>query len=154
LLDRVRFNMVMYVMLNAISRFPARRLTPDENALVAEWLAAAGDVASAYVSNRRSDDPALRRRIIIATGPEDVPSHIVHASRGRNIWMVCSLGRRTKMRRFPTLQAALNSIRPVIVDAESVDPAVKSKLASNKRAADQKSAARMPGPQRGSSRVG
>jgi hypothetical protein len=114
-------------MRDAIRHFPARPLTPEENALVEEWLAAAGDVASAYVSNRRSDDPALFHRIIIAASPEDRPSHLVHAPSGRDLWIVFSLGRRTKIRRFKTLQAALNSIRPVLVEARSEEALVKPK---------------------------
>jgi hypothetical protein len=48
-------------MRDAIGKFPARRLTPDEHALRVDWLAASGDVTSAYVSNRSSDDPALKK---------------------------------------------------------------------------------------------
>jgi hypothetical protein len=102
-------------MKGEIRDFPARLLTPDERALVAEWIAAAGDVAEAYVSNRRADDPALHHRIVIAAKADQGPSHLVHASSGRNIWIVFSLGRRTKIKRFPTLRAALNSVRPVLV---------------------------------------
>jgi hypothetical protein len=120
-------------MQDAISQFPARRLTPDEYALVVEWLAAAGDVTSAYVSKRRSDDPALHHRIIIATGPGNAPSHFVHASSGRDIWIIFSSGRRTKIRRFQTLRAALNSIRPVLLDAGRPSGDVKSKVASSRR---------------------
>ena len=133
LLDPFRFPRVIYCMQDVISQFPARRLTPDEHALVVEWLAAAGDVASAYVSNRRSDDPALHHRIIIAAGPGGAPSHFVHASSGRDIWIVFSSGRRTRIRRYQTLRAALNSIRPVLVDAGSPSAAVKSKATSSKR---------------------
>jgi hypothetical protein len=97
---------------------------------VAEWLAAAGDVTSAYVSNRRNDDPALHHRIIIATGPGDGPSHLVHAPSGRNIWIVFSAGPRTKVHRFPTLRAALNSIRPVLGKLGSANVPAKAKQAS------------------------
>ena len=103
-------------MRGAIRDFPARLLTPDERALAAEWIAGAGDIAEAYVSNRRADDPALFHRIVIVTKADDGPSHLVQASSGRNIWIVFSLGRRTKVRRFRTLGAALNSIRPVLVE--------------------------------------
>jgi hypothetical protein len=120
-------------MKDAISQFPARRLTPDEHALVVEWFAAAGDVTSAYVSKRRSDDPALHHRIIIATGPGNAPSHFVHAPSGRDIWIVFSSGRRTKIRRFRTLRTALNSIRPVLVEAGTPGVAAKLKVASSKR---------------------
>jgi hypothetical protein len=106
-------------MREAIRHFPARPLTPDERALVAEWLAAAGDIVSAYVSNRRTDDPAHQHRIVIATKPDQGPSHFVHAPSGRNLWIVFSLGQRTRVRRFPTLRSALNFIRPVLVSAGS-----------------------------------
>ena len=103
-------------MKGAIRDFPARILTPDERALVAEWIACAGDIAEAYVSNRRVDDPALYHRIVIVANPEDGPAHLVHAPPGRDIWIVFSLGRRTRVMRFPTLRAALNSVRPVLVE--------------------------------------
>lgn len=103
-------------MPDAIRHFPARPLTPDERALLAEWLAAAGDIAKAYVSNRREDDPVLYRRIVIIAKPDEGPSHLVHAPSGRDIWIVFSLGRRVGLQRFNTLRAALNSIRPVLVD--------------------------------------
>ena len=46
-------------MRDVFRHSPARPLTPAEHAIVTEWLAAAGDIASAYVSDRRSDDPVL-----------------------------------------------------------------------------------------------
>jgi hypothetical protein len=133
LLDPFCCRRVIYRMRYPVGQFPARRLTPDEHALVVEWLAAAGDVTSAYVSNRQSDDPVLHHRIIIATGPGNAPSHFVHASSGRDIWIVFSLGRRTRIRRFQTLRAALNSIRPVLVVAGSGSVAARAKVASSKR---------------------
>jgi hypothetical protein len=105
-------------MKGTIRDFPARLLTPDERALVAEWIAGAGDIAEAYVSNRRVDDPALYHRIVIVTKADDGPSHLVHAPPGRDIWIVFSLGRRTKVQRFRALRAALNSVRPVLVETE------------------------------------
>src|ERR1017187_2467008 len=103
-------------MPDAIRYFPARRLTPDERALVADWLAAAGDVPLAYVSDRRGDDPALYQRLVIAAKADAGPSHLVHAPSGRDIWIVFSLGQRMRIGRFPSLRAALNSIRPVLAD--------------------------------------
>ena len=52
-------------MRDIIRHFPARPLTPDERALVAEWLNSVGDVAATFVSSRRTDDAAYYRRIII-----------------------------------------------------------------------------------------
>ena len=97
----------------------ARVLTLAERALVAEWIACAGDIGEAYVSGRRDDDPALRNRVVIVTRPEDGPTHLVHAPTRRGIWIVLSLGNPTKIQRFSTLRAALNSVRPVLVKAGS-----------------------------------
>ena len=104
-------------MRDAIRNFPARLLTPDERALVTEWLTSVGDIAATYVSSRCDDDPAHYRRIVIVTKPDEGPSHLVHAPSGRDIWIVFSVGRRTSIQRFPTLRAALNSIRPVLADS-------------------------------------
>ena len=95
---------------------------------MAEWFAAAGDIAEAYVSNRRGDDPALYRRIVIITKLDEGPSHLVHAPPGRDIWIVFTLGRRTKIRRVQTLSAALNAIRPVLVEAKSKVVLTKPKV--------------------------
>ena len=97
----------------------ARVLTLAERALVAEWIACAGDIGEAYVSSRRDDDPALRNRLVIVTRPEDGPTHVFHAPARQGIWMVLSLGNRTKIQRFSTLRAALNSVRPVLAKAGS-----------------------------------
>jgi hypothetical protein len=107
-------------------RFPARPPTPDESKIVAEWLAAAGDVAFAYVSSRQQDDPALRHRIVIGIGPDNHPSHIVHAPSARNIWMVFALGRRTKVGRYASLRRALNSVRPVLIASQPLTVAWKT----------------------------
>jgi hypothetical protein len=104
-------------MGDSIRHFPARLLTPDEHALLAEWLSAAGDIASAYVSNRRGDDPAYYRRIVIVTRPDEGPSHLIHAPMGRREWVVFSRGPAYQIDIFPTLRVALNSIRPVLVEA-------------------------------------
>src|ERR1700730_1209265 len=77
------------------------------------------DIGEAYVSGRRDDDPALRNRVVIVTRLEDGPAHLVHAPTRRGLWIVLSLGLRTKIQRFSTLRAALNSVRPVLVRAGS-----------------------------------
>jgi hypothetical protein len=97
----------------------ARVLTLAERALVAEWIACAGDIGEAYVSGRRDDDLALRNRVVIVTKPEDGLTHLFHAPARRGIWIVLSLGSRTKVQRFRTLRAALNAVRPVLVTAGS-----------------------------------
>jgi hypothetical protein len=113
-------------MRNAIRHFPARPLTPNERSLLANWLATAGDVASAYIVQRRSDDPTLLYRIVIAAGTDDVPSHVVHAASGRDVWIVSRPGLRTRIRRYRTLQAALNSIRSVFTGGDAKGYLAKS----------------------------
>jgi len=110
-------------MIEAIRRFPARPLTPKEKAVVAEWLAAAGDIALAYVSGRQDDDPLLRNRIVVLTEADGPPAHLIHAPLGRNIWMVFSRGggKATRIRRYRNLRGALNAIRPVLVETRATD---------------------------------
>jgi hypothetical protein len=110
-------------MRDPISHFPARALTQGENARFADWLSAAGDISLAYVSNRGTDDPAHYRRIVIVSKPGAGPSHLVHAPADRDIWVVFTLGRRTRIRRFPTLIKALNSVRPVLTNRNPADAA-------------------------------
>jgi hypothetical protein len=98
---------------DVLRTFPPRPLNPDERALVDTWLAATCNVASAYVSERRSDDPALYHRIVIAIGPDPRPSFLIHAPAGISCWLVTSVGHGSDVRRFDSLRAALNSIRPV-----------------------------------------
>jgi hypothetical protein len=108
-------------MGSPVRHMPARLLTPDERALVAEWLAMASDIALAYVSSRSSDDPALYHRIVIVTKVDDGPSHIVYAPSERNIWIVFSSGRSSAVKRFLSLRTALNSVRPVLVEMAAED---------------------------------
>ena len=110
-------------MRDIVLKYPARPPTPVERALVVEWLAAAGDIALAYVSTRSHDDPALKDRIVVITDAAKGPSHVIHAPLGRDIWMLFSTGQRTKVQRFKTLRAALNSIRPVLGEPEATGEA-------------------------------
>jgi hypothetical protein len=108
---------------DVLRTFPPRPLNPDERALVEMWLSVACDVASAYVSERRSDDPALYRRVVVTLGPEPGPSYLVHAPAGISCWLVTSVGHGCEVRTFDTLRAALNSIRPVFeINASGAAP--------------------------------
>jgi len=100
-------------MGDVLRTFPPRPPNPEERALVAEWLAGTCNVASAYVSERRGDDPTIYRRIVVATGPERTPSFLVHAPAGMNCWLVSSVGHGSDVQRFDNLRSALNSIRTV-----------------------------------------
>jgi hypothetical protein len=101
---------------------PARALTAAEHAIVAEWLAAAGDIASAYVSDRRSDDLAMYRCVVIVTNPQHGPSHLIHRPVNEDVWVVFAAGKGSKVQTFPTLRAALNSVRPVLGEVGSDGP--------------------------------
>ena len=94
--------------------FPPRMLSPAEQALVEEWLRLADDVPFAYVSQRRSDDPAFFGRVVIATGLDTKPSHTIHAPAESTLWLVTSMGPPQSVRQFNTLRDALNSVRPVL----------------------------------------
>jgi hypothetical protein len=94
--------------------FPPRMLSPTEQALVEEWLRLAGNVPFAYVSQRRSDDPSLFGRVVIATRPDTKPSHTIHVPAGSALWLVTLAGPPQSVRPFDTLRDALNSVRPVL----------------------------------------
>ena len=101
--------------------FPPRELSPLERDQVREWLALAGDVADCHVSSRRSDDPALYRRIVVSDAPDGRPTHLIHHPRGLDLWVKMTVGPYSHFEMFPTLPAALNSIRRVMVDGEQRD---------------------------------
>ena len=95
-------------VVDILLTFPPRMLSPTE------WLRLAGDVPSAYVSERRSDDPAFFGRVVIATGSDTKPSHTIHAPAESTLWLLTSMGPPQSVRQFNTLHDALNSVRPVL----------------------------------------
>src|SRR5689334_6860621 len=94
--------------------FPPRMLSSTEQMLVQEWIGLANDVPFAYVSQRRSDDPAFFGRVVIATGPDTKPSHTIHAPAESTLWLLTSMGPPRSVRQFNRLHDALNSVRPVL----------------------------------------
>lgn len=98
-----------------LGTLPPRPLRPGERELVTEWLAAAGDVASAYVSDRRSDDPALRGKIVICVKGNGGLTHLVHTPTNADCWLVMRVCPMPEIDRFGSLREALNSIRPVLL---------------------------------------
>jgi|SRR5271165_199347 len=103
--------------------FRPRPLRPDERELVTEWLAAAGDIASAYVSARSSDDPAIYRRIVITEDGDGRPSYLIDTPTGTDYWVVLQFRPAPDVRQFGTLREALNFVRPVL--GQSNDPAIE-----------------------------
>ena len=74
----------------------------------------AGDITIAYVSERKSDDPAIFRRLVIAAGPGDQPTHFVHSPEGLRLWVKMTVGSFPTIETFDSLRAALHSIRAVL----------------------------------------
>lgn len=94
---------------NVLLSFPARSLTDGEREIVRDW-AAAPDGRSALVSERRGDDPSMRRRIVISRSHSTQPSFIVHAPEGLNVWVVVAAGQSDAVGRFPSLRTALDYV--------------------------------------------
>jgi hypothetical protein len=109
---------------NVILTFPPRPISQWERTLVAEWYAAAQhegfDIARAFVSGRRGDDPQIAGRIVVVVRPNRDPTHLVYSPQQSAFWVVASGPDWHQLKRFRTLRAALNSIRPVL---EMPDPA-------------------------------
>lgn len=106
-----------------LQALPPRPLRPDERELVAEWLAAAGDVALAYVSARSGDDPAIYRRIVINVDGDDQPSYLIDTPDGMDLWTVLQCRPELDAYEFRSLRDALNFVRPVL--GQSTDPAIE-----------------------------
>lgn len=112
-------------MVDVLQTLPPRPLRLDEQALVAEWLAAAGDIARAYVSQRRSDDPAIYRRIVIVEDANSGPTYLIHTPSGMDIWILLYVSPELGGCRFDSLRDALNFVRPVLASLDSTVAAVR-----------------------------
>jgi hypothetical protein len=117
---------------NVILTFPPRPISQWQRALLAEWLAATQrdglDIARAYVSERRGDDPMIAGRIAVVLWPNKAPSHLIYSPAESTFWVVSSGPAWGDLQRFRNLRAALNSIRPVLgtEDANPVGERVTS----------------------------
>lgn len=109
---------------NVLLTFPPRAISQWERALVAEWFAATqrteAGIASAYVSERRGDDPMVVGRIVIADRPANGPSHLIYSPAELTFWVMSSAPTWGELKRFRTLRDALNSIQPVLEVQEAI----------------------------------
>jgi hypothetical protein len=96
---------------------PPRLLRADERNLLEEWLALAGDVASAYVSTRRGDNPAIYRKIVITVEGDGEPTYLIDTPAGTDLWIVVQCRPVPDATQFNSLREALNFVRPVLPDA-------------------------------------
>lgn len=98
-------------MSNALETFPPRPLSQNEREIVRAWANEADDV-SAFVSERRSDDPTVYRRIVISRASTGQRLYLIRPPQGNDSWLVLSAVEGEDVARCPTLRAALNFVRP------------------------------------------
>jgi hypothetical protein len=97
---------------DVLRTFPPRPLTDDERLLLLDWIQAAKGF-SAFVSERRSDDPAIYKRIVVSRRATKQYLYLIHAPTNSAGWIVLSAIKGEYVERFPTLRAALNYIEPI-----------------------------------------
>jgi len=95
-----------------ISSFPPRPVTDGERQVLLDWLSITDDV-SAFVSERRSDDPGIFRRIVVLRRATRKAMYLIHCPQNSNWWVLTSAIERENVGYFPTLRAALQFIRPL-----------------------------------------
>lgn len=96
---------------NVLMTFPPRPLTDGEREILRVWATEADDVF-AFVSERRSDDPAIYRRIVISRTSTGQRLYHIRPPQGHDSWLVVSAVEGEDVARCPTLRAALNFIKP------------------------------------------
>jgi hypothetical protein len=75
--------------------------------------AASGDV-TAFVNQRRRDDPTIIGRIVVIKRDTRKPLYSVYCPVGLDLWIVSSLVEMAEIGSFPSLRAALNFIQAVL----------------------------------------
>jgi len=95
----------------------ARSVSQWERALLAQWFAGTersgmATVAAAYVSERSSDDPQRRNKIVIAERAKTDIDYLLHRPLGESAWILTCGQTGAEIGRFRTLPEALNTIRP------------------------------------------
>ena len=93
--------------------FPPRSIGDGEREIVKQWLAGTSDIAAAYASERRGDDPAHYRRVVIVESGMRQPSYLVHCPEGADVWLLTIPGEHESAKMFSSLRAALHAIRPM-----------------------------------------
>ena len=73
------------------------------------------DGFTAFVAERRSDDPAIYRRIVIARRRTKQHAYTIHTPQGMDVWIVVSAAEGEDVGTFPTVRAALEFVQPVSV---------------------------------------
>jgi hypothetical protein len=102
----------MHISSKALLTFPPRPLTEWERETLRGWVEAI-DGFTAFVSERRSDDPAIYRRIVIARRRTRQHAYTIHTPEGMDVWIVASAAEGEDVGNFSTLRAALEFVQPV-----------------------------------------
>jgi hypothetical protein len=97
---------------NILRTSPPRPLTDDERLLLHDWIQAAQRF-TAFVSERRTDEPAIYRRIVVSLRATRQHLYLIHAPAEPAGWIMLSIATGEYAGRFPTLRAALDYIEPV-----------------------------------------
>ena len=96
-----------------LQTFPPRPLTDGERQLVIDWTQAAEEF-SAFVSERRVDDPMIFRRIVVSRRRTKQHLYLIHSPIGQDCWIMVSATEGECVGRFPMLRAALDHLCPVM----------------------------------------
>ncbi|HVC59964.1 MAG TPA: hypothetical protein VND19_06325 [Acetobacteraceae bacterium] len=104
-------------MTNVLVTFPPRPLTDAEREILRAWATEVDDVF-AFVSERRSDDPTVYRRIVISRNSTRQRLYLIRPPQGNDSWLVLSAVHGEDVARCPTLWAALNFVKPARAAAQ------------------------------------
>jgi hypothetical protein len=103
----------MHITSKALLTFPPRALTDWERETLRGWAEAVYGF-TAFVAERRSDDPAIYRRIVITRRTKQ-HAYTIYTPQGMDVWIVVSASEGEDIDSFPTLRAALEFVQPVSV---------------------------------------
>ena len=92
--------------------FPPRPLTEAERELLLDWVETARDF-QAFVSERRSDDPAIYRRVVVSHRNTQQHLYLIHCPKDLDCWIMVSPVGGKSIGRFASLRTALEYIGPV-----------------------------------------
>ena len=91
-----------------------RSLTDDERLLLLDWIQAAQRF-TAFISERRSDEPAIYRRIVVSLRATRQHLYLLHAATEPAGWIMLTIATGEYAGRYPTLRAVLDYIEPVVL---------------------------------------
>ena len=87
-----------------------------ERAALAQWFAGTdrsgpAGISAAYVSERSSDEPGKRNKIVIAERDRADIAYVIHRPAGELAWVLICARSDTELGRYRTLSEALHQVR-------------------------------------------